>query len=397
MPAAPPDPVVTGIGVATGFGHGKAALLDGLFSGRDIFTRLARPGRENLPGQPPFIGIELPDPSALLPPRVARITDIGGQVAVSVVHEAWEEAGLDDIDPERIGLIVGGSNLHGRAALALHSAYAAGRRMVSPHAAYTLFDSDLCGLCASVFGIRGFAHTVGGASASGAVAVLHAVEAVRAGRVDACISLGALQDVSAVELRAFQALGVLAEAERTPGDACRPFDRRRRGFVFGEACAALVLSRAGSGYGRIAGAQCVSGQRGPEPSLDDERRCIALALAAAGVTAAQVEYVNAHATGTPQGDATEAAAIMASGLGDAWVNASKSLLGHGIAAAGAVELAATLLQMRAGRLHPTRNLADPIDGPRFVRDQPVACAVRTALSLSFGFGGIDTAIVVQAP
>lgn len=397
MPAGLPDPVVTGIGVATGFGYGKQVLLDGLLSGHNIFTTLARPGRAPLPGQAPFIGIELPDPPAVLPPRVARITDFAGQVAAAVLHEAWHEARLDDVDPERIGLIVGGSNLHGRAAQAAHADFAAGRRLVSPHLAYTMFDSDLCGLCTSVFGIRGFAHTVGAASASGAVAVLEAVAAVRSGRVDACIALGALQDVSAVELRAFQALGVLAEAERIPGDACRPFDRRRRGFIVGEACAALVLSRAGTGYGRISGAQCVSGHRGPEPSPDGERRVIALALQSAGVAASEIDYVNAHATGTPLGDDTEAAAIMASGLDGAWVNASKSLLGHGIAAAGTVELAATLLQIRAGRLHATRNLTDPIAGPRFVRGEPVACAVRSALSLSFGFGGIETALLVQAP
>jgi malonyl-ACP decarboxylase len=397
MPIRPPDPVVTGIGVATGFGYGKQALLDGLLSGRDIFAALSRPGRGALPGQPPFIGVEMPDPPATLPPRAARITDLAGRVAVCVLQEAWREAGLDGVDPERIGLIVGGSNLQGRAALAAQSAFAEGRRLVSPHLAYTMFDSDLCGLCASLFPIRGFAHTVGAASASGAVAVLEAAAAVRSGRVDACIALGALQDVSAVELRAFQALGVLAEAEQTPGDACRPFDRRRRGFVFGEACAALVLSRDGAGYGRVSGAQYASGHRGPEPSLDGERRAIALALRSAGMAASDIDYVNAHATGTPSGDDTEAAAIMASGLGGAWVNASKSLLGHGVSAAGAVELAATLLQMRAGRLHATRNLADPIDGPRFVPGDTVACTVRHALSLSFGFGGVETAILVQAP
>ena len=397
MAVRPADPVVTGIGVATGFGHGKAALLDGMLSGRDIFVELARPGRRARPGRPAFIGIELPDPAPLLPPRTLRITDIGGQVAVSVLREAWDEAGLADVEPERIGLIVGGSNLHGRAALAAHAAYAAGRRVLSPHTAYTMFDSDICGLCSSVFAIRGFAHTVGGASASGGLAVLEAVAAVQSGRVDACIALGALQDVSAVELGAFQALGVLAEPDQTPGDACRPFDRRRRGFVFGEACAAVVIARNGNGYGRITGAQCVSGHRGPEPSPDGERRSITMALNAAGVAATEIDYVNAHATGTPQGDDAEAAAIMDSGLASAWVNASKSLLGHGLAAAGAVELAATLLQMRAGRLHATRNLTDPIDGPRFVRDQSIPCRVRNALSLSFGFGGIETAIVVQAP
>lgn len=392
-------PAVIGIGVATGFGYGKAALLDGLLSGRDVFAPLRRPGREALPGQPPFIGVELPDPPALLSPRAGRTVGLSGQVAIAVLDEAWREAGLDACVPERIGLVVGGSNLQGRAALLAQQEHLAGRRFVSPHQAYAALDTDLCSLCASHFGIRGFAHTVGGASASGALAVLHAAAAIRSGQVDACLAVGALQDVSAADLRAFQALGALAEGTVAPGEACRPFDRGRRGFVFGEGCAALVLARDGAGYGRIrGGAQVVSGQRGPEPSLEGECRVISQALAAAGVESGAIDYVNAHATGTPRGDDTEAAAIAAAGLGAAWVNATKSLTGHGIAAAGALECAAALLQMRVGWLHATRNLVAPIDPSlRFVRGTPVACQVSHALSLSFGFGGIETALVLQAP
>ena len=155
----------------------------------------------------------------------------------------------------------------------------------------------------------------------------------------------------------------------------------------------------GGVYGRIAGtAHIADGRRGPDPSLEGELRAIGMALDAAGISAAEIAYVNAHGTGTPLGDDTEAAAYLAAGLEPAYINATKSIIGHGIASAGAVEVAATLLQMRAGRLHPTRNLDDPINPDlRWVRGQPVACAVKSALSLSFGFGGIDTAIVLCAP
>src|ERR1700761_3679249 len=101
-------PVVTGIGVATGCGYGKAALRQGLFAPTNLFRVMSRPGRQ-IPGQASnFIGVELPDPPDILPKRLARTVGFGGRVAVAVLDEAWREAGLDRFDPERIGLVVGG-------------------------------------------------------------------------------------------------------------------------------------------------------------------------------------------------------------------------------------------------------------------------------------------------
>jgi len=390
------QPVVTGIGVASAFGYGKQALLDGLFAPRPVFAPLARPGREPAGDGAPFVGAELPEPPALLPPRVARITGLPGRVAVAVLDEAWHEAGLEAFAAERIGLVVGGSNLQSRELLLTHRAYAERLPWLPPRQGYTALDTDLCGLCTSHFAIRGFAFTAGGASASGAVAVLQALEAVRSGRVDACIALGALQDLSAFDLQAMRALGALS-----PGAACRPFDRAHDGFMYGEACAALVLVRpelAAGGYGRIAGgAHLANGHRGPDPSPEGELRAIRAALADAGLAPGQIDYVNAHGTGTPLGDITEAAALRQAGLAHARVNATKSLVGHGLAAAGALELAAVFLQMRAGRLHTNYNLADPIEPElqwvRAAAGEPHA--MRHALKLSFGFGGFDTAIVAS--
>jgi malonyl-ACP decarboxylase len=118
----------------------------------------------------------------------------------------------------------------------------------------------------------------------------------------------------------------------------------------------------------------------------------------AGTKPEEIDYINAHGTGTPLGDETEVAAYRAAGLTGSSINATKSIIGHGIASAGAVEVAVTLMQMRAGRLHPTHHLDDPIDPElRWVRGVPQASEVRTALSLSFGFGGINTAVVLRAP
>ena len=380
-------------------------MLAGLFAPRPLFSVLSRPGRQipdSGPGSEsdaaPFVGAEMPEPPALLPARVARITGLVGRVAVAVLDEAWREAGLDAFDKERIGLVIGGSNLQSRELLLLHQSYAHRLAWLPPTHGYAAFDTDLCGLCSSQFPIRGFASTVGGASASGSLAVLQAAQAVRSGRVDACVALGALQDVSSFELQAMKALGALS-----PGMACRPFDRAHDGFMYGESCAALVLVRPELGlrsYGSIAGgAHVANGNRGADPSPAGELRAIAAALQDAGLTAQQIDYVNTHGTGTPLGDDTEAAALKAAGLGHAHLNATKSLIGHGLSAAGAVEMAAVLLQMQQGLLHPTLQLENPVQPDlNWVRPpQPKAHQIRHALKLSFGFGGIDTAIVLSAP
>lgn len=405
MPSSPVErsaPAVTGIGVATGFGYGKESLFDGLFSGRDLFAPLARPGRQSPSGDNVFIGIEMPDPPEILPKRVARTAGLSARVAVAVVREAWAEAGLDKLDPSRIGFVLGGSNLQNRElVLAQHDLERKG--FVSPHLGYALFDTDIAALCAATFGIRGVTYSVGGASASGAVAAIHAAELVARGLVDACIAVGALQDLSYVELEALKVMGALGP--RDPGTPpCRPFDRSHDGFVFGESCAALVVRRgdavsSNEGYGRIAGyAHIADGHRGPDPSLEGELLAIRSALHMASAKPEEIDYINAHGTGTPLGDDTEVAAYRAADLTGAAINATKSIIGHGIASAGAVEVAVTLMQMRAGRLHPTHHLLDPIDpGLNWVRDVPQASEVRTALSLSFGFGGINTAIVLLAP
>lgn len=393
----PAAPVVTGIGVATACGYGKAALVAGLREPRPVFGELQRPGRQ-VPGrEKPFRGAELADPPELLPPRVARVTGFGGRVAMAVLAEAWADAGLDALAPERIGLVIGGSNLDAREQMLTRQAYAERMQYLLPSYGYTCFDTDLGGLCSSRFPIRGFTYTLGGASASGALAVLHAADAVRSGRVDACIALGALQDLSCYELQALANLGALG-----PGEACRPFDRAHDGFMFGESCAALVIRRptaGGKAYGRIlGGAHLANGNRGPEPSLDGEARAIRAALAQAGLPPEAIDYVNAHGTGTPKGDETELAALRAAGVTGAAINATKSLVGHGLSAAGAVETAAVLLQMREGFLHPSLGLDDPIDaGFDWVRGGARPHQCRYALKLSFGFGGIDSALVIGAP
>lgn len=410
-----PDVVITGIGVTSAVGQGKAAFVDGLMQGRSAFGVLRRPGRQVSASSDAgeatstvFLGAEIESLSIpdSLSKKSLRTVSFSGQVALATLHEAWTDARLHDVDPERIGLIVGGSNFQQRELAQTQDAYRDRPYYLKPNYGHTFMDSDLCGVCTETFGIRGFAFTIGGASASGLVAVLQAVQAVESGRVDACVALGALMDLSFWELQAFRSIGAMG-SDRYAGEpqrACRPFDRGRDGFIYGESCAAVVVERVSNGagarvqpYARVAGgSMAVDGNRNPNPSLEGETRVIGEALRQAGVPASAIGYVNPHGTGSKIGDEIELEALRRCGLDHVHLNATKSITGHGLTAAGTVEVVATVLQMKESRIHPTRNLEEPIEPSyNWVRHAPVSQTIDYALSLSMGFGGINTAICLQ--
>jgi malonyl-ACP decarboxylase len=397
--------IFSGCGVTTAVGQGKEAVCAALLDGAHAFDVMRRPGRQR---DSNFIGAEIGrlDLPESIPQRAVRGASWSANVALATLAEAHADARLGEVDPERIGLVVGGSNFQQRELFATYDSYATGPRFLRPSYALSFLDTDLCGLCTQLFGIRGFAMTVGGASASGQLAVVQAIQAVQAGTVDVCIALGALMDLSFKELHALRSAGALGSERfaQDPAAACRPFDRDRDGFIYGEACGAVVVESAAharargvGGYAEVSGwAVTMDGNRGADPSLDGETRVIRAALRAARLDAAQVDYVNPHGTGSRLGDETELAALAACGLSHARINATKSIVGHGLSAAGVVELVATLLQMRAGRLHPSRNCDSPMSRDfNWVGNKEVPCDVRTALKLSFGFGGINTALCLR--
>lgn len=410
MPSTPSrmdsDLFVTGCGVLSAVGQGKEAFLSALLAGDHAFGVMRRPGRNNGTA---FLGAELPalDMPERFPRKLLRTVGLSGRAALLTLQEAWEEARLSDADPLRIGLVVGGSNVQQRELVLRHDSYQGRLDYLPPAYGLSFMDSDLCGLCSEQFGIRGLACTVGGASASGQVAVIEAARLVRSGEVDICVAVGALTDLSYWELQALRSLGAMGSDcfADDPALACRPFDERRDGFIFGEACGAVVVER-GAGaaergvqpYAKLAGwAMTLDGNRNPDPSEAGETRAIAQALARAQLTAEQIDYVNPHGTGSGAGDPVELAALRGCGLDRAAINATKSITGHGLGAAGAVEVVATLLQMKASLLHPTRNLEQPLDPEmNWVRDKAVAQEIGHALTLSVGFGGVNTALCLSA-
>ena len=402
----PPELVISGIGVTASIGQGKEAFRSALFEGRHSFRVMERPGRQRGTA---FLGAELPELS--IPPSIAKRTlrtaSLTGQAALVTLQEAWQDADLASIAPERVGLIVGGSNVQQRELVQTYESYRDQAEYIRPNHALAYMDSDVCGLCTEQLGIKGIAYTIGGASASGLLAVIQAIHAVRSSQVDVCVALGALADLSCFELQAFRSLGAMGSSRYAgdPSGACRPFDASRDGFIYGESCGAVVIERAESArrrervrpYARASGwAVAMDGNRNPNPSYEGEVRVIQGALREARLSARDIDYVNPHGTGSIIGDETELRVLHDCELSHAPINATKSIIGHGLSAAGTVELIAALLQMQASRLHPTRNLDEPID-PRFrwVRGEPVAHEIGHLLKMSMGFGGINAAVVLS--
>jgi malonyl-ACP decarboxylase len=397
--------VISGVGVTTAFGQGQRKLSSALMEAGNAFGIMQRPGRQNGTS---FIGAEMPDlviPDTI-PKKSLRSASLSAQAALVTLFEAWNDARLDNADKSRVGLIVGGSNLQQRELMLTHETYKNRAYYIPPTYGFTFMDTDICGLCSEIFGIKGSTYSVGGASASGQLSIIQALHAVRSGQVDVCIAMGALMDVSFWECQALRSTGAMA-GDRYPNDpdkACRPFDRDRDGFVYGESCGAVVIesaesatNRGATAYAKMGGwAMVMDCNRNPNPSYDGEVHVIKQAIETAELKPRDIDYVNPHGTGSLVGDETEIRAIVDSGLGPAYINATKSIVGHGLSAAGTVEVIATLIQMREGKLHPTRNLENPIDPAcNWVPKNGADHSIRNAVTLSYGFGGINTALCLQ--
>jgi malonyl-ACP decarboxylase len=400
-----PKAAITGVGVIASTGQGKAAFTTALLEGKHAFGVMQRPGRQR---ESSYIGAEIGEIkfSSGITQQTLRASSLSAQAALAVLQEAWVEARLSDVDPRRIGLIVGGSNVQQRELMQNHETYRDRPSFLRPTYGLSFMDSDLCGFCTAQFGIRGLAYTVGGASASGQLAIVQAAQAVLMKQVDICIALGALMDLSHWECRGLRALGAMGSDRfgDDPSLACRPFDRDHDGFIFGECCGAVVIEsvesseRRGQEHYAVLGGWGIvmDGNRNPDPSLEGEMQAIQNVLEASGLSPAQIDYVNPHGTGSVAGDETELKALRSCGLTAPYLNATKSLIGHGLSAAGTVEVIATLLQMKVGRLHPTRNLQNPIDSTlNWVGDKSIDHPIENALTLSMGFGGINTALCWQ--
>jgi 3-oxoacyl-[acyl-carrier-protein] synthase II len=411
---------ITGIGIITAAGTGLEAFRAGLRAGRSPVKRIDRfdpsPFRSQVAAQ-----VDDFDPLAWMPPKTARQLDRFSQFGLVTGQLALADAGLRPgeggaASPERIGIYLG-SALGGIAyAEEQHERYLAkGIRQVAPNLALAVFGGAAPANLGIALDVRGPILSTANSCASGAVAIGEAVGAIRAGEIDAAIAGGVEIPLSPLAFGAFDIIRALsAGSNDDPADACRPFDARRDGFVMGEGAALLVLesdeivrARGVEPYAEVMGYGATSDAHHmvqPRPDGREAARAARIALAQAIVSPEEIDYVSAHASSTPLGDIAEARAIaLALGAGVASevpVSGTKALYGHPLGASGAIEAAICALAIRDGWAPASVNLEEP--DPEIAAILP--CLLREGregeyrriLSTSFGFGGLNAALVFGA-
>jgi nodulation protein E len=397
--SSPTRVAITGIGLVSPFGRGKAAACDALRNGRSGVKRIESIDASALNCR---IGGEVPA-GAFEPGKFDRFTNL----ALTAAAEAVEQAGLAASDPTRFGVIIG-TGMGGAETLdaSYRRIYAEGQSRLPPTSiAWTMYNAPASAI-ASRYGAKGIAYAVVSACASSAHAIGQAFDAIRSGRADVMLAGGTDASLTIGCIRAWEAMRVLAVDNDHPEAACRPFSADRKGLVLAEGAAVLVLessehasARGATPLGEIAGFGITSDAGHiTDPSADDEARAIRMAMHGLGV--ADLGYINAHGTATRANDVTETAAIKIA-LGDAAhripVSSTKSMHGHAMGASGAIEIACSLVALNEGFLPPTINLAtpDPECDLDYVPNTARPARVPLFLSNSFAFGGMNGVVAVR--
>ncbi|WP_209314198.1 beta-ketoacyl synthase N-terminal-like domain-containing protein [Streptomyces bohaiensis] len=341
-------------------------------------------------------------------PRLLRGASLPTATGTCVAARVVADAGLPRDWDARGALVLAGGGL-GLAHQAEEHARTASGRGPLPSYALTHQDADVLGAASELLGARAEGWTVGGASAAGTLALVLAARTIEAGWADHCVVIAPAAELSAAEIAAYRRSGAMVPAaQQSGGTVCRPFDAARSGFLYAQSAAAVVVESAAAAAARgrpalavVAGhAQRLDGVRGTGPDAPGQAAVMRAALSVAGLEPADIGYVNAHATGSVLGDATEARALRTvfDGPSPPRVNSTKALAGHALTAAGLLGVVATVAQLRAGRLHPMPHLSEPVD-PELGLVGPVAepFVPAPALATGYAFGGMNAAVVLTPP
>lgn len=404
--------VVTGLGCVSPLGVGVATTWQAALAGASGVSRLPEDFEPRLAVQ---IAARVPgevDPGDIAPKERRRLDRVI-LLALAAAREAVADAGLGagGVAPERAGVAIGSGIGGVQTLLANHRTLLdAGPRRISPF----FIPMTLANMPAGMVAIR---HGYGGpnlchvtACASSAHAVGESLRILERGEADVMLAGGTEACVTPLVMAGFSSMQALSRRNDEPERASRPFDRGRDGFVMGEGAAVLVLER--GAHARARGARVRARLRGyaatadarhiaaPDPEASGAIRCMRDALADAGLPPEAVGYVNAHATSTPAGDEVEAQALHAvfgAHTERLAVSSTKGATGHLLGAAGALEALLCVLSVETGTLPPTLNLDDP--DPECALDhvagKPRETGTRVALSNSFGFGGVNAALLFE--
>jgi 3-oxoacyl-[acyl-carrier-protein] synthase II len=405
--------VVTGMGCVTPLGCDLESTWAAAAAGRSGVRRITRFDAGEHASR---IAGEVPDGWNLddLPAKDVRRFDRFLAFALVAAREALGDARLDlaAVDRDRVGVAIG-TGIGGLQTLADQDRILRDRgpRRVSPFLIPMVIGNAASGSVSLRFGLRGpnLCHT--SACATGSHALGEAARWIQRGDADVVVAGGAEAPVTELGVAGFAAMKALSTRNDEPARASRPFDRGRDGFVIAEGAGVLVLEslaharrRGARVRAELAGYAATSDAAHltlPDAEGEGARRCMRLALADAGLGPEAIDWVNAHATGTPSGDPIEAAAIRGL-LGPhaerVPVSATKSMTGHLLGAAGAVEAILCVRAIETGVIPPTTNLDDPDPACelRHVGPKALEAPVRAALSNSFGFGGTNAALVLRA-
>jgi 3-oxoacyl-[acyl-carrier-protein] synthase II len=402
--------VVTGLGAITPLGADVATTWESMLAGRSGVRQLTDDWAAELPAR--IAAWAAADPATLIDRVQARRLDRCEQFAIVAAREAWAHAGSPEVDPERLGVVVS-SGIGGVASTlsAYDTLKEKGWQRLSPYTVPMLMPNGAAGWIAIELGARAGVHTTVSACASGAEAIGYGMDMIRSGRADVVLAGGTEAAIIQLNIAAFAAMRALSTRNAEPERASRPFDKGRDGFVLGEGAGMVVLESEEHAAGRGAAVHALAAGVGyssdahhiaqPDPEGTGLKLVLRRVLADAGISPEQVVHVNAHATSTPAGDVVEAQAIAAA-LGEASpgvvVSATKSMTGHLLGGAGAVESVAAILALRDRVAPPTINLEDPDDDAGLsISAQPQRLTPRgdgpmAVINNSFGFGGANVAL-----
>lgn len=406
--------VITGIGVISSIGIGKEAFWEALRQGRSGVSRITSFDASRLTTQ--FAGQVLNfDPLLYIDRKSLRRMDRTSQFAVACAKMAVQDAGLDPQanGRHRAGVIIGTAMAGHGHILEQHVDYLKkGPDRVNPFTTLASFP-DACASNISIeLGITGPSFSMATACSSASDAVGYAFDAIMSHTVDFLIMGGAEATVFEPILAAFCATRALSRRNHEPEKASRPFNLDRDGFVLGEGAGIFVVEeykhakkRGAPIYAEILGHGMTCDayhMTSPEPTGAEAIRAMEMAMKKAGVTPKQINYINAHGTSTPLNDKTETM-IIKKVFGDRAyqipISATKSMIGHLIGAAGAVELIATLLAIEHGEIPPTINyeIPDPECDLDYVPNQARKAKIEIVMKNSFGFGGKNSILIISKP
>ncbi len=347
------------------------------------------------------------DPAAFLSAKQIEQTDRFTQLALHAVNQAMADAGsLESYEPRKLAVSLG-SGMGGFSTFESSAARRFQSKSVPPFTVPRIMANSAAAWIATKYGLKGANLTTSTACSSGANAIGMALDLLRSGKADAVVTGGAEACVLPLTMAGFEALFALSTGfNNDPAHASRPFAKGRDGFVMGEGAGILVLEREDAAqkrgakiYARLAGYGCAcDATHIVAPDIDGQVAAMQVALEDAGMTPAQVDYINAHATSTPLGDVIETKAIkqlFGERAPEIPISATKSMIGHSIGASAAIGSIAAIMTLQTGTIHPTINLAeaDPECDLDYTPNIAAQKKVQTALCNAFGFGGNNASIV----